>query len=158
MKRVYIATLGLMLILMTVLLLGCLTIKKQSKAQLSQGIQGRVFEQKGNQMPQKGKPFSKGVGFATQLYVFEPTIMQSASQISGSLFKLPTTKLIGTFATDSLGRFKCNLKPGRYSIFVGYENGYYATSFNQRNELGIVQVFAGTFAPIEVIISAKASY
>jgi len=156
MKSIYATTLGLML--MAVLLLGCSTIKKQSKVQFAQGIQGQVFEQKGNQMPQKGKPFSKGVGYATQLYVFEPTSMQSASQISGNLFSMPSTQLIGTFTTDSLGRFKCKLKPGRYSIFVGYQNGYYAASFNQRNELGIVQVSAGTITPIEVIITANASY
>ena len=156
MKSVYATTFGLML--MSGLFLGCLAVNKQSKAQVAQGIQGQVFEQKGNQMPQKGKPFSKGVGYATQLYVFEPTSMQSASQISGNLFNMPSTQLIGTFTTDSLGRFKCNLKPGRYSIFVRYENGYYATSFNQRNELGIVQVLEGTFAPVEVIVSAKASY
>jgi hypothetical protein len=156
MKRVYKTTLGLML--MAGLLLGCLTIKKQSKAQVAQGIQGQIFEQKGNQMPQKGKTFSKGIGYATELYVFEPTSMQSASQISGNLFNMPCTQLIGTFTTDSLGGFKYNLKPGRYSIFVRYENGYYATSFNQRNELGIVQVLEGTFAPVEVIVSAKASY
>jgi hypothetical protein len=156
MKRVYKTTLGLML--MAGLLLGCLTIKKQSKAQVAQGIQGQIFEQKGNQMPQKGKTFSKGIGYATQLYVFEPTSMQSATQISGSIFRQPSTQLIGSYATDSLGYFKVNLAPGRYSIFVGYEGGYYAASFNQRNELGIVQVSAGTFTPIEVIISAKASY
>ena len=156
MKRVYTTILGLML--SALLLLGCFTINKQTKEIVEQGIQGQVFEQKGNFMPQKGKSFSKGVGFATQLYVFEPTYIQSASQISGSLFNLPTTKLIGTFATDSIGRFKCQLNPGRYSIFIGYQNGYYATGFNQLNELGIVQVLAGTFAPMEVIISAKASY
>ena len=156
MKRVYTTILGL--ILSAILLLGCFTIIKQTKGGVVQGIQGQVFEQKGNSMPQKDKPMSKGVGFATQLYVFEPTHIQSASQISGSLFNLPTTKLIGTFATDSIGRFKCQLNPGRYSIFIGYQNGYYATSFNQLNELGIVQVLAGTFAPMEVIISAKASY
>jgi hypothetical protein len=156
MKRVYTTILGL--ILSAILLLGCFTIIKQTKGEVVQGIQGQVFEQKGNSMPKKDKPMSKGVGFATQLYVFEPTHIQSASQISGSLFNLPTTKLIGTFTTDSVGRFKCNLNPGRYSIFVGYQNGYYATSFNQLNELGIVQVLAGTFAPMEVIISAKASY
>ena len=156
MKRVYTTILGL--ILSAILLLGCFTIIKQTKGGVVQGIQGQVFEQKGNSMPQKDKPMSKGVGFATQLYVFEPTHIQSASQISGSLFNLPTTKLIGTFATDSIGRFKCQLNPGRYSIFIGYQNGYYATSFNQLNELGIVQVLAGTFAPLEVIISAKASY
>ena len=156
MKRVYKTTLGLML--MAGLLLGCLTINKQSKIQVAQGIQGQVYEQKGNQMPQKGKPFSKGVEYATQLYVFAPTSMQSATQISGPIFNQPTTKLIGSFATDSLGHFKINLAPGRYSIFVGYQDGYYATSFNQLNELGIVQVLPGTFAPIEVIISAKASY
>ena len=156
MKRVYKTTLGLML--MAGLLMGCLTIKKQSKAQVAQGIQGQIFEQKGNQMPQKGKTFSKGIGYATQLYVFEPTNIQSATQISGNIFRQPSTQLIGSYATDGLGYFKVNLAPGRYSIFVGYEGGYYAASFNQRNELGIVQVSAGTFTPIEVIISAKASY
>ena len=156
MKSVYATTLGLMLL--AGLFLGCLTVNKQSKAQVAQGIQGQVFEQKGNQMPQKGKPFSKCVGYATQLYVFEPTNIQSAGQISGNIFNLPTTQLIGSFTTDSLGHFKVNLAPGRYSIFVGYEKGYYATSFNQLNELGIVQVVAGTFVPMEVIISAKASY
>ena len=156
MNRGYVATSSL--IFSALLLLGCFTINKQTKGIVEQGIQGQVFEQKGNFMPQKGKSFSKGVGFATQLYVFEPTHIQSASQISGSLFNLPTTQLIGTFATDSVGRFKCQLNPGRYSIFIGYQNGYYATGFNQLNELGIVQVLAGTFAPMEVIISAKASY
>lgn len=156
MKSIYAATLGL--ILSALLLLGCLTINKQTKEIVVQGIQGQVFEQKGNSMPQKDKPMSKGIGFATHLYVFEPTSIQSTSQMSGSLFNQPSTKLIGTFATDSVGRFKCNLNPGRYSIFVGYQNGYYATGFNQLNELGIVQVLEGTFAPMEVIISAKASY
>ena len=156
MKSVYAANLGLML--MAVLLLGCLTIKKQTKGKVVQGIQGQVFEQKGNLMPQVGKLVSKGVGYATQLYVFEPTSIQTARQISGSIFSLPSTKLIGAFATDSLGHFKVNLAPGRYSIFVGYENGYYANSFNQLNELGIVQVSAGNFVAMEVIISAKASY
>jgi hypothetical protein len=156
MKSIIVTTLALMLI--AGLFLGCLTVNKQSKAQITQGIQGQVFEQKGNQMPQKGKPFSKGFGYATQLYIFEPTNMQSAIQINDNIFRQPSTKLIGTFATDSIGRFKCNLNPGRYSIFVGYQNGYYAASFNQLNELGIVEVLPETFVPIEVIISTKASY
>ena len=61
MKSVYATTLGLMLI--AGLFLGCLTVNKQSKAQVAQGIQGQVFEQKGNSMPQKDKPMSNGVGF-----------------------------------------------------------------------------------------------
>jgi len=56
MKSVYATTLGVML--MAGFLMGCLTVNKQSKVQVAQGIQGQVFEQKGNQMPQKGKPFS----------------------------------------------------------------------------------------------------
>lgn len=143
---------------MAIFLIGCMNVNKQSKTQIEQGIQGQVFEQKGNLMPKKDKPLSKGIGFAAQLYVFEPTTMQSATQVSGNIFNLPTTKLIGSFAADSLGNFKIQLKPGKYSVFVGYQNGYYTNSFNQFNELGIVQVLPGTFAHIEVIISAKASF
>ena len=143
---------------MVILLLGCLTINKQSKGQIEQGIQGRILELKGNLMPQKGKSLPQGSGYAAKLYIFEPTTLQSAVQVSGNIFNMPSTKLIGSFASDSLGNFKVQLKPGKYSVFVGYQNGYYATSFNQLNELGIVQVLPGTFAHLEVIISAKASY
>lgn len=148
----------LVLILMISLSFGCLTIIKQPKTQETQGIQGTIFEQKGNQMPQKGKPLSRGNGYATQLHIFEPTSIQTAIQVSGNIFKQPSTPFIGTFATDSFGNFKVPLKPGRYSVFVGYQNGYYAISFNQLNELGIVEVLPGTFKDVQVIISAKASY
>lgn len=156
MKRFYSIYIGFMF--MSFLLLGCLAIQQTTKGQVTQGIQGQIFEQKGNQMPQIGKPISKGKGYATQLFIFEPTSIQSATQLSGSVFKKPSTQLIGSYETDSLGHYKIHLKPGKYSFFVGYQNEYYATSFNQLNELGIVQVLPGTFATIDVIISAKASY
>ena len=156
MKRVYSS--GLSLMLMPILFFGCISFKQPMKVQEAQGIQGQVFEQKGNQMPQKGKTLSKGVGLATQVCIFAPTSIQYAIQVSGSLFKLPSTQLIGMFDTDSVGQFKVQLKPGRYSVFVKYQNGYYAANFNQLNELGIVQVLPGTFASIDVIISAQASY
>ena len=156
MKWLYATTLGLMV--MSILLLGCLTINKQTKVQLEQGIQGQIFEFKGNLMPQKGKPMPQGLGYAAQLYIFEPTSLQTAVQVNGNIFNMPSTKLIGSFATDSLGHFKVQLKPGRYSVFVGYQNGYYAIGFNQLNELGIVQILPGTFAHLEVNLNTKASY
>jgi hypothetical protein len=156
MKGHIFTSLGLMI--MPIFLLGCLTINQQSKVKIQQGIQGQIFELKGNLMPQKGKPLPVGIGFASQIYIFEPTTLQSAVQVSGQIFQMPETKLIASFATDSLGKFKVQLKPGKYSVFVSYQNGYYAASFNQLNELGIVEVLSGTFAHLEVIISAKASY
>lgn len=146
-------------------LLGCVVlfnvcgmIPKPIKMQAEQGIQGQVFEQNGNQMPLKDKPFSKGRGYATKIYVFEPTTIQSAIQVEGSLFKKPITKLIASIDSDSNGRFKISLSPGKYSVLVGYENAYYASSFNRENEMGIVQILPGKFNTIDLIISIKASF
>lgn len=148
----------LSLALMYFFLLGCMHFKPPIKVQERQGIQGQVLEQKGNKMPQKARALSKGEGYATQVYIFEPTTIQSAEQLSGSIFKLPSTHLIGVYTTDSIGQFRVQLNPGKYSVFAKYLNGYYAASFNQLNELGIVQVLPGTYTAIDVIISAKASY
>ncbi len=139
------------------LLVSCFSINKQFKGQARQGVEGYVYEKKGNAMPQLGKPFSKGRGFATQVYIFEPTTIQPTSVTEGLLTK-PGTRLIGKFATDSIGRFKINLMPGRYSVLMGYEGAYFAPNFNQMNEVGIIQVLPGIFTSMEVIINVKASY
>jgi hypothetical protein len=146
------------LILIALLELGCIEIKQSIKWPPSQGLMGQVFEQKGNVMPQKGKSNSKGQGYATIIYVFEPTTMTSVTPLPGGLYTKPVTQLLGTFPTDSTGHFSISLAPGKYSILVGYEGAYFVPFFNQYNELAVVQVLPSLFQSMDVIINVKASF
>jgi len=138
--------------------IGCISFKQPIKLPASQGLVGQVFEQKGNAMPQKGKPFSKGQGYATIIYVFEPTTISSIAALTGGLYTKPSTQLLGSFPTDSTGHFSISLAPGKYSILVGYEGAYFIPFLNQYNELAMVQVLPSVFQSMEVIINVKASY
>lgn len=156
MLRVYFIKTALFLI--ASFITGCFPLLKPIKGTMQQGIVGQVFEKKGNSMPLMGKPFSKGKGYPTRVYVFEPTAIQQTKVLENGLYQKPSSALIGTYETDSLGHFKINLAPGRYSILVGYQDGYFVPYWNQLNELGIVQVVAGKFHPLEVVINIHASY
>ena len=144
--------------LITFMGLGCISFKQPIKLPPTQGLIGQVFEQKGNVMPQKGKSNSKGQGYSTIIYVFEPTAITSVSSLSGGLYTKPSTQLLGSFPTDSTGHFSISLVPGKYSILVGYEGAYFAPFLNQYNELAVVQVLPSLFQSMEVIINVKASY
>jgi len=146
------------LFLIVLIGMGCISFKQPIKLPPTQGLIGQVFELKGNAMPQKGKPISKGQGYATNIYVFEPTTMTSVKTLVGGLYTKPATQLLGTFPTDSTGHFSISLAPGKYSILVGYEGGYFVPFLNQYNELAVVQVLPNLFQSMEVIINVKASY
>ncbi len=146
------------LLLITLIGMGCISFKQPIKLPPTQGLMGQVFEQKGNAMPQKGKPISKGKGYETRIYVFEPTTMTSVTALAGGLYTKPATQLLGTFPTDSTGHFSISLAPGKYSILVGYEGAYFVPFFNQYNELAVVQVLPSLFQSMDVIINVKASF
>jgi len=146
------------LFLITLIGMGCISFKQPIKLPPTQGLMGQVFEQKGNVMPQKGKPISKGKGYETRIYVFEPTTMTSVTALAGGLYTKPVTQLLGTFPTDSTGHFSISLAPGKYSILVGYEGAYFVPFFNQYNELAVVQVLPSLFQSMDVIINVKASF
>lgn len=148
----------LLLVISLCSITSCTSLQRQTKVSLLQGIVGQVFEQKGNKMPQVGKGSAKGTPFPTRIYVFEPALITQATQIEGLLFKNITTRLIGSYPTDDLGKFKINLTPGNYTVVVGYEDAYFTPYLSSQNELSLVRVTAKNFTNLEVIINAKASY
>lgn len=123
-----------------------------------QAIIGQVLEKKGNQMPSPGKQNYKGKPYNSIVYIFEPSSIQDAVTLEGNLFKKLNTKLIGSYPTDSLGNFFIKIKPGLYSILVGYQDAFYAPFFSGKNEIAVIKVQSGLNTTLDIVINSSAAY
>ena len=105
---------------------------------------GHVFESKFNSMPEAGAKIKKGTPVSTFLYFYEPTTIKQIEDgmMGGSTVKNINTRLIDSVQSDKLGAFKIYLKPGKYSVFIKYENGYYIPFFSGSNWVSIIEVKA----------------
>jgi hypothetical protein len=105
------------------------------------GIQGYVYEIKGNQMPSPDEKRAPPKGIKTTVYIYELT---SPSQVVAAdrsgFYKSVNSKLIKEVSTDEKGFFKVYLQPGKYSVFTRAEAMYYANSFDQFNNIYPVEV------------------
>ena len=105
------------------------------------GIQGYVYEIKGNQMPSPDEKRAPPRGIKTMVYIYELT---SPGQVVAAdrpgFYKSVNSKLIKEVSTDEKGFFKVKLPPGKYSLFTRAEAMYYANSFDQFNNIYPVEV------------------
>jgi hypothetical protein len=105
------------------------------------GIQGYVYEIKGNQMPSPDEKRAPPRGIKTTVLIYKLT---SPSQVVPSdrpgFYKSVNSKLIRSVSTDENGFFKVNLQPGKYSLFTRAEGMYYANNFDQFNNIYPVEV------------------
>lgn len=137
---------------------GCISLSSQNKLTLLQGVQGQVFEQKGNAMPMKGQKISKGAYFHTMVYIFEPTSSLEVEGLKGQICTKVNTVLVDSTMTDTEGKYKIALKPGKYSLMVKFEEGFFVPYFSGANELSIIEVLPKTFSELDIIVNVKASY
>lgn len=112
---------------------GCSGSHSISQSDSKQGISGYILIEKGNRMPSPDKPADSPKGLKTQVFIHEVT---SLSQVKPSetpgLYSLINTPLIASTTTDSTGFFTISLEPGSYSVFVKYQDGFYANWFNEK--------------------------
>jgi hypothetical protein len=105
------------------------------------GIQGYVYEIKGNQMPSPDEKRAPPKGIKTMVYIYELT---SPAQVVAAdrpgFYKSVSSKLIKEVMTDDKGFFKVKLSPGKYSLFTKAEALYYADIFDQYNNIYPVEV------------------
>ncbi len=123
-------------------------------------FKGQVKEQKNNAMPLKGGTVSKGLGFKTIVYVYAPTTVPEIddNKTLGPITTKIRTQLIDSVQTDNLGYFKMHLQPGKYSVFVKYENGYYIPFFSGTNWVSLIEIKAGAVTNLDINISSPRSY
>lgn len=140
-------------------LLACRTVKQAALLTLEQqGIEGQILEQLGNQMPQVGKPFSKGKPYSTTVYIYQPFYANVVEEKQGNLLLKCNGILVDSLTTNNLGFFKVNVPPGIYSVVVRYEGRFFASHFTQFNEVALVKVDKGVFVKNDITIHVKASY
>ena len=105
------------------------------------GIQGYVYEVKGNQMPSPGEKRDPPKGIQTDVYIYELT---GADQVvrdeRAGFYKSINSKLVKKVSTNSKGFFKVKLTPGQYSLFTKVDSLFYANLFDQGNKIYPVAV------------------
>jgi hypothetical protein len=116
---------------------------------------GHVYEQKLNAMPMVDKPSSKGSPFSTMIYIYEPT---KINQIEGGMPPSPivskmNSRLVDSVRSDKTGAFLMYLKPGKYSLFIKYENGYYIPFFAGKDWVSIIEVKPNEITTMDFIVS-----
>jgi hypothetical protein len=108
-----------------------------------QGIKGRVYLVKGNQMPSPDAPRSQPAGLQTVLYIYELTNSSQATPADGSFYKTISSKLVKEVATEADGTFKAKLKPGMYSLFVKKGDLFYSNIFDDKMNIHPIEVKKG---------------
>ena len=139
--------------------LSCSNSRQLTGQKIQQGIEGIVQIVKGDRMPSPDLPLAAHAGYATTIYIHQLT---AASQLrkadkTGWYTSIPTP-LVATVKTDSTGHFAVELPPGQYSIFVQYENGFYANWFNEKNQIGPAEVLENKVTKLKLLISAEATF
>lgn len=123
------------------------------------GIQGYVYEVKGNQMPSPDEKREPPRGIHTDVYIYELT--SSAQTVAGDrpgFYKSISSKLIKQVSTDNKGFFKVKLPPGKYSLFTKVDSVFYANLFDERNNIYPVEVVKKKMTDVVIKQDYNAAY
>ncbi len=137
---------------------GCISLSSQTKLTALQGVQGQVFQQKGNSMPMKGQKTSKGTFLHTMVYIFEPTSLLKVEGLNGQICTKVNTVLVDSTMTDIDGKYKIALKSGKYSIMVKFGQGFFVPYFSGTQDLSIIEILPKTISQLDIIVNVNASY
>jgi hypothetical protein len=134
------------------------------------GIEGRVYQLSGNQMPSPRRhgpppgfpsaadspsvasptPKSKGTGVTGTVCVFELTNdTQVVRQGTSPYCQTVHTRLIRQANTDDKGNFSILLPPGTYSVFTKKGDLFYATRRDEKNNIAPVEVLPGKMTRVD---------
>jgi len=126
-------------------------------AQAQQGITGVVVLLEGNQMPSPGEPRPAPRPVRRLLLVY-PLTHQNQAKAEGVFFQSIATKKVAQTRSRKNGRFRINLPPGTYSLFVREANGLYANQWDGNGFIHPVTVTPGKFTETSLSISYAASF
>jgi len=133
-------------------------VDKPASVQSKSGIVGSIRELKGNRMPLQNKSKGQGRPLQTQVLIFEQL---SASQLVGLIdqwCKQVNAIPVKTQWSDAVGNYQIRLDPGKYSILVAYDDGYFIPFFNQYNEIATVDIVKNQLLQLDINVNRKAIY
>jgi len=132
----------------------------QKKAEVRQGIRGRVLWLEGNQMPgadDRPPVETRGKGVERTLHIHALTQRREATYQDGFFSELQTP-LVKTVTSDEAGNFSVALDTGLYSVFVEEKKGLYANRFDGQGHIQAVEVHAGSVTELLIKIDYRAYY
>lgn len=124
----------------------------------SQGIKGFVYLKTDANMPLKGKPLQKGSPYSTTIFVYESASISQLIGQQGNFAKGLNAVLVKQVQSDKAGKFKLKLRPGKYTIVLGYQEGIYIPFFSGINGVGHIEVPKHQFQEIDLTISASSVF
>ena len=131
----------------------------QGAGKESQGIEGWIYEYKGNQMPSPDVKPNPPKGIQTVVYIYELTNLNQVNrENSEPFFSSLRSAFVAKVVSDSAGHFILPLHPGRYSVFTKKGALFYANEFDAENNIQPVEVAAGKWTKKEIRITWGASF
>jgi len=128
------------------------------KKQTISGMEGQVMELLGNAMPSKGKASSKARPLTTKIYLYQPLHLVQLENQNGSFCTKINGVLLDSVVSDKLGHYQIVMKPGEYSVVVGYENGFFVPYFSGLDGVAYIHIEAHKIALLNITVNQKASY
>ncbi len=133
-------------------------LDKGPSIQLGSGIAGNIKELIGNQMPLETKSKGKGRPLQTQVLIFEQLSASQLVDLSEQWCKQVNAIPIKSQWSDSAGKYQIFLDPGKYSILIAYNGGYFIPFFNQFNEIAPVSIAKSQIVQLDIKVNRKAIY
>lgn len=143
------------LVLLVLLSVGC----AQSRITHQQGaLQGYVTAYMHDNLPIKEG--HKGVGFSTTLYIYAPTLVSQVdnAQLASQKAVNIQSKLIDSVTSNNKGFFTKWLAPGKYSIFIKWEDAYYIPYFSGSQWLSLFEIKPGEQTSLDLKLIGEKSY
>ena len=130
------------------------------QSRLTSNFIGHVYEQKFNNMPMIDKAKSKGRPLATTLYIYEPTTINQLEYglIPGQLVSKINSIFVDSVHSNNTGTFSLYLKPGKYSVFVKYENGFYIPFYSGKDWVSIIETKQKGKTELDIEVKLNSSY
>jgi hypothetical protein len=127
---------------------------------IKSNFKGHIYEQKFNNMPMIDRLKSKGSPFETTLYIYEPTTINQIEEAvnPGPIITKIHSKLIDSVITDKEGGYSLYLKPGKYSVFVKYGNGYYVPYYAGKDWVSIIETKQNEITTLDILLKVNTSY
>ena len=101
---------------------------------------------------------ARGIPVVRDIYIFSAVKRKDVVSGGGSFYKLINGDLVDRLKTKKDGKFQADLPPGKYSIFVMEQEGYFANIFDGENYISPVTVQANRFTEIKILVNYKAYY
>lgn len=123
------------------------------------GIEGDVYRISGNQMPSPDRPPAAPVPLQTMVYIYELTnINQVRRDGQTAFYASVNTKPVTQVQSNAKGHFKVKLPPGKYSLFLKTEQGFYSNRFDSQNNISPVEVIKKKMSKVELRLDNTAAY